>query len=42
MERTTGNYVNISFASKLRQAFRAVITGTLDDLNVVLGMLLAL
>jgi hypothetical protein len=36
------NSMDISFASKLWQVFRAVITGTLDDLKAILGDALAL
>lgn len=36
------NSMDISFASKLWQVFRAVITETLDDLKAILGDVLAL
>ena len=31
------NSANISFAAKLWQAFRAIITGALDELKTILG-----
>ena len=36
-DKLSSNCVDISFASKLWRAFRAVIAGALDDLSVVLG-----
>jgi hypothetical protein len=36
-QKLCSNSTDISFASKLWQVFRAVITGALDELRVVLG-----
>jgi hypothetical protein len=36
-QKLCSNSADISFASKLWQVFRAVITGTLDELKAVLG-----
>jgi hypothetical protein len=36
-QKLCSNSTDISFASKLWQLFRAVITGALDELRVVLG-----
>jgi len=36
-QKLCSNSTDISFASKLWQVFRAVITGALDELGVVLG-----
>ena len=41
-QKLCSNSTDISFASKLWQVFRAVITGALDELRAVLGNAVAL